>query len=1140
MKRNRLCCLAIFAASSPVTPFGNAFAGLGRALLFASLAIMGAAWSTPTAQAQGVTFAGAQTTLGSGFSSPPGVAVDGSGNVFVADTLNSAVKEILAVNGSIPANPTIKTLGSGFSYPVGVAVDNSGNVFVADTGDNAVKEIPASCIAGANSASCVRTLGGGFNASYGVAVDNSGNVYVVDSIRLSEVYEIPASCIAGANNASCVLTLGGGFYFPSGVAVDGRGNVYVADTGNNAVKEIPTSCIAGANNASCVLTLGSGFSSPEGVAVDGSGNVFVADTGNTAVKEIPASCIIGANNAGCVLTLGSGFNSPRDVAVDGKGNVFVADDGISSIVELQMQSVNFGSVNVCPSGQTTPVPCSNTLTLSYDVDANTTKGSVNFTTIGSVNVLTLGAANLDFQAQAADTSTTLCEAETYSLATTCTVDVTFAPLAPGQRNGAVQIVDGSGNILANTYIYGTGVGPAIAFSPSPQLTLATNFDGPSGIARDASGDIFVADAKDNAVKEILAVNGSIPANPTINTLASSFASPEGVAVDGSGNVFVADMNNNAVKEIVAVNGSIPANPTIRTLGSGFINPIGQAVDGNGNVFVADSGRSAVYEILAVNGSIPANPTINTLGGGFNQPNGVAVDGSGNVYVADEGHNEVKEILAVNGSIPASNPTINILGSDFSEPTFLAVDASGDVYVTDTGNAAVKEIVAVNGSIPASNPTINTLGGGFNAPLGIALDGIGNVYVLDDFKVFEIQRSQPPSLSFASTIVGSTSSDSPKSAVFQNIGNQPLTGDGTLTDTTDFIQILGTSSIQDCSYDLSLNTGAECNLSISFTPQSADPLSGTLTLSDNALNGNPATQTIQLGGTGIPTTTTTLMSSLNPSVLGQPVTFTATVTPTSGPAASGTVSFEHLGAVLATKTLSNGVASFTISTLPLNAADHIIAVYSGSAADGGSTSPAVAQTVNRDPTTTVLTSSLSPSVFGQPVTFTATVSPAFGAVPSSGTVSFEHLGAVVGTGTLSSNGVASFTTSSPLPVGTDHIIAVYSGSTTNTGSTSAAVAQTVNKAPTTTTLTSSANPSVLGQPVTFTATVTPTFGPTPTGTVRFEHLGALVGMGTLNSSGVASFTTSSPLPVGTDHIIAVYSGSTTNIGSTSTAVAQTVH
>jgi sugar lactone lactonase YvrE len=261
------------------------------------------------------------------------------------------------------------------------------------------------------------------------------------------------------------------------------------------------------------------------------------------------------------------------------------------------------------------------------------------------------------------------------------------------------------------------VGGSIPGSPSIN-TLGSGFNSPVGVAVDKAGNVYVADAADRTVTEILAVGGIIPASPIIKTLAAGFIQPRGVAVDEAGNVYVGDYGNNAVDEIVAVGGSIPASPTIKQLGSGFSDPEGVAVDGSGNVYVADSGSNTVKEMVAVSGSIPASPTINTLGSGFMAPNYVAVDASGNVYVADSGNSVVKEMLAIGGSIPAS-PTINTLGSGFNDPRGIAVDGSGNVYVGDYNNNVVKEIVAVGGSIPAS-PTINTLGSGFSLPIGVAI------------------------------------------------------------------------------------------------------------------------------------------------------------------------------------------------------------------------------------------------------------------------------------------------------------------------------------------------------------------------------------------------------------------------------------
>jgi Bacterial Ig-like domain (group 3) len=182
----------------------------------------------------------------------------------------------------------------------------------------------------------------------------------------------------------------------------------------------------------------------------------------------------------------------------------------------------------------------------------------------------------------------------------------------------------------------------------------------------------------------------------------------------------------------------------------------------------------------------------------------------------------------------------------------------------------------------------------------------------------------------------------------------------------------------------------------------------------------------------------------------------------------------------------------------------------------------------------LTSSLNPSSFGQSVTFTVTVVPQFSGT-ATGTVTFRSGTATLGSATLSS-GVASYTTTK-LAVGTDSITAVYNGSSSFLPSTSIALSQMVNQASTTTNLTSSPNPSSVGQAVIFTASVSPQFSGTPTGSVVFKD-----GTKTLKtvalSGGVASYTTST-LTSGTHNITATYNGSTSFIGS-SDSLTQTMN
>ena len=187
------------------------------------------------------------------------------------------------------------------------------------------------------------------------------------------------------------------------------------------------------------------------------------------------------------------------------------------------------------------------------------------------------------------------------------------------------------------------------------------------------------------------------------------------------------------------------------------------------------------------------------------------------------------------------------------------------------------------------------------------------------------------------------------------------------------------------------------------------------------------------------TTTQLTSSANPSVSGKAVTFTATVSSSSGGTPTGKVSFRNGTTLLGTTTLNGGTARFTTSQLPPGS-NRITAVYGGDKNFESSTSAPVNQFVLAA-TTTTLTSSPNPSTHGQAVTFTATVTSSGGAPPNGETVTFKKGTALLGTGTLS-GGSASLPTST-LPVGTSYIKAVYGGDSNFAGSMSKVLKQVVN-------------------------------------------------------------------------------------------------
>jgi Bacterial Ig-like domain (group 3) len=241
----------------------------------------------------------------------------------------------------------------------------------------------------------------------------------------------------------------------------------------------------------------------------------------------------------------------------------------------------------------------------------------------------------------------------------------------------------------------------------------------------------------------------------------------------------------------------------------------------------------------------------------------------------------------------------------------------------------------------------------------------------------------------------------------------------------------------------------------------------------------------------------------------------TVTCSTASAAPGTYNFTIVAHVPV------GVSAGSVINTPTVSASNATTTASGSATN----------TISLTTSSTTLTSSPNPSLAGQGVTFTATVS---GSTPI-GTVTFKDGATPLGTGPLNGSGVATFTTAA-LTAGSHAVTAAYGGDASNGSSASSVLTQTVGQAATTASVTSSVNPSAPGQPVTFTATVASPGG-TPTGTVTFSDSGAPIGTGPL-AGGVATLTTAT-LAAGSHSITVRYAGATGFAASTSSALTQTV-
>lgn len=313
---------------------------------------------------------------------PPDMAVDGAGNLYIADRNNNRIRKV-------DTSGTISTFAgngtSGFSgdggpatsaalfLPIGVAVDGAGNVYIADGGSNGLRKVDTS--GKINAVPVISSFLSRIASPGGLTVDSAGNVYISD-LNGSAIYKL--------DKAGVLTTVAGGafgfsgdggpatkaaLYFPSGVAVDSAGNIYFADKGNNRVRKVDTKGIittfagtgtAGfsgdggpATSAKLGLNLTAAF---QGVAVDSAGDVYIADPQNNRIRIVNPAGIIStfAGNGGAFATgsLGNGdggppasasVSTPYGVRVDNAGNVFIADTGHSLIRKVTGAAATGGS-----------------------------------------------------------------------------------------------------------------------------------------------------------------------------------------------------------------------------------------------------------------------------------------------------------------------------------------------------------------------------------------------------------------------------------------------------------------------------------------------------------------------------------------------------------------------------------------------------------------------------------------------------------------------------------------------------------------------------------------------------------------------------------------------------------------------------
>ena len=277
------------------------------------------AWGIVTAVAAG--------SASGEFNQPKCVAVDGEGNIYVADTLNNRIQKLNISTGDWSSGGksdcTEGTVLGEFSHPTGIAVDRDGNIYVADSGNNRIQIYTAATELWSASGTSGTELGQ-FRGPYGIALDSAGNIYVSDCGNNRVQMRNPSGVWSAFGKDNCAQgSEPGEFNEPYGISIDLYDNLYVADTGNGRVE------MRSSKDGQWTAwgTTGSGlgeFSYPAGATADVEGNLYVADTGNGRIQKWTKSTGTWISSGNQGRTVGK-FLYPAYVALDGEGNLYVAD-----------------------------------------------------------------------------------------------------------------------------------------------------------------------------------------------------------------------------------------------------------------------------------------------------------------------------------------------------------------------------------------------------------------------------------------------------------------------------------------------------------------------------------------------------------------------------------------------------------------------------------------------------------------------------------------------------------------------------------------------------------------------------------------------------------------------------------------------